>query len=257
MSFKHIPDCDIMMAIDGELSANRQREVENHLRACWTCRARRAQFDRATEDFVGWYNAEPKPKHLGGLIRSLMAPPTKKATKFSSPRFAFLSLAAASGCLVALLIWGASSDLAAATPNPNHTPGVVVPVTMAQVCQPEFAEQDRPISRELAERVFLAYGIRNPGGGHYEVDYLITPALGGAVAVGNMWPQPYSKGEWNAHVKDALEVHLRHLVCSGKLQLASAQQELAKDWIEAYKRHFGSDHPLQAHLGFVKDRPWD
>jgi len=37
----------------------------------------------------------------------------------------------------------------------------------------------------------------------YEVDYLITPELGGATDIRNLWP--YGDTVWNAHVKDQLE----------------------------------------------------
>jgi len=46
----------------------------------------------------------------------------------------------------------------------------------------------------------------------YEVDYLITPALGGADDIGNLWPQSYSATIWNARVKDALEDRLQELI---------------------------------------------
>jgi hypothetical protein len=61
---------------------------------------------------------------------------------------------------------------------------------------------------------------------------------------------------WNAHVKDALEDHLRRLVCQGELDLESAQHEIAEDWIGAYKKRFRTEYPLAEHIGFVKDRPW-
>ncbi len=64
-------------------------------------------------------------------------------------------------------------------------------------------------------------------------------------------------GRWNARVKDELEDHLRELVCEGKLELAEAQREIARDWIAAYQKYFRADGPFYAHLAFVKDHPWD
>ena len=49
------------------------------------------------------------------------------------------------------------------------------------------------------------------------MDYLITPALGGADDIHNLWPESSSATVWNAQVKDALEDHLRNLVCDGDL----------------------------------------
>jgi hypothetical protein len=75
------------------------------------------------------------------------------------------------------------------------------------------------------------------------VDYLITPELGGVDSIRNLWPQPYST-VWNAHVKDMLEERLHALVCSGQVDLATAQREIATDWIGAYKKYFHTARPL-------------
>jgi len=40
-------------------------------------------------------------------------------------------------------------------------------------------------------------------------------------------------------VKDALERKLHKLVCTGQLDLKTAQRETASDWIEAYKKYGG------------------
>jgi hypothetical protein len=94
--------------------------------------------------------------------------------------------------------------------------------------------------------VFDEYGIRaSPTA--YEVDYLITPALGGADDIRNLWPQSYTATVWNAQVKDALEDHLRDLVCDGQLDLATAQHEIAMNWIDAYKKYFHTDRPLTSY----------
>jgi hypothetical protein len=34
------------------------------------------------------------------------------------------------------------------------------------------------------------------------------------------------------------------LVCSGKLDLPTAQHEIATDWIAAYRKYFSTDEPL-------------
>jgi len=72
----------------------------------------------------------------------------------------------------------------------------------------------------------------------------------------NFWPQPYSSSVWNAHVKDALEDRLHDLVCEQQVSLETAQQEIARDWISAYKKYFQTDQPIASHSGFTKDQPW-
>jgi len=45
--------------------------------------------------------------------------------------------------------------------------------------------------------------------------------------------------------KDALESRLHQLVCQGKINLVTAQRDLATDWISAYKRYFHTDRPIE------------
>jgi hypothetical protein len=143
-------------------------------------------------------------------------------------------------------------------PNAQWTPGFVRASSRDAVCAVTDGEASGPvISPAVAQEVFRRYGIHNPRPRTYEVDYLIPPALGGTADPRNLWPQPYSAGVWNARVKDALEDRLRTLVCEGNLDLATAQRDLARDWIAAYKKYFRTGTPLLDHVAFVKDRPWE
>lgn len=171
---------------------------------------------------------------------------------------AHLVLAAAA---VLILISGASvwfslrhRDVA---PNARLTPGATRPITRESVCAAQEPDELPPVAPAVAHEVFRRYGIHDPRPRSYEVDYLIPPSLGGSGDPQNLWPQPYASGEWNARVKDALEDRLRSLVCSGKLDLATAQHELARDWIATYKKYFRTDRPLLGHVAFLKDRPWE
>ena len=92
--------------------------------------------------------------------------------------------------------------------------------------------------------MFKEYGIAGMDPRAYEVDYLVTPALGGADDIHNLWPESYSATAWNSQVKDALEDRLRGMVCDGSLDLAEAQRDIASDWIAAYKKYFHTDRPL-------------
>jgi hypothetical protein len=144
-----------------------------------------------------------------------------------------------------------------AVPDPALTPGAIIPVTREEVCAIDPEQTTRPVPARIAHAVFAAYGIEAPAPRAYEVDYLITPALGGSDSVRNFWPQSYRNSMWNAHTKDALEDRLHALVCSGDVDLATAQQEIARDWIAAYKKYFRTSTPLPEHARFLKDRPWE
>jgi hypothetical protein len=128
-------------------------------------------------------------------------------------------------------------------PDRRLTPGAILRVSQPMVCT-EPAVNNKTVPATLREQVFDEYGIQGADPRAYEVDYLITPALGGADDIHNLWPHSSSAGVWNASVKDALEDRLREMVCDGSLELTVAQQEIATNWIAAYKKYFHTDRPL-------------
>ncbi len=89
------------------------------------------------------------------------------------------------------------------------------------------------------------YGLTSVAGNAYEIDYLVAPQLGGDANVRNLWPEPSLNTVWNARVKDALETRLRELVCAGQLDLSTAQREISRDWIAAYKKYFHTNQPIK------------
>ena len=116
-------------------------------------------------------------------------------------------------------------------------------VSQHAVCQQSNA-RNNAVPVAFQRKVFEEYGLSGADPRAYEVDYLVTPALGGADDIHNLWPHSYSATVWNAQVKDALEDRLRDMVCAGNLDLAEAQREIATDWIAAYKKYFHTDQPL-------------
>ena len=89
------------------------------------------------------------------------------------------------------------------------------------------------------DEVQIRYGL--PTGPHpnYEIDHLIPLCLGGGDDASNLWPQPRRTiaPTWNAEAKDRLEHRLCELVCSGQLDIGTAQQDIATDWIAAYRKY--------------------
>jgi hypothetical protein len=86
---------------------------------------------------------------------------------------------------------------------------------------------------------------------------LIAPGLGGTENIHNLWPEPSKTAGWNALVKDDLEERLHQLVCSGDLDLSTAQRDIATDWIAAYKKYFHTDAPLPPHSRLGASVPSD
>ncbi len=261
----HLSDQDILLVVDGEVSGRRARQARAHLAACELCRSRVGELEGTIADFVSLHRRTldatlPPSTGSRALLKARLAeaalPPANawpRLLQLLSP-----SRAAAYVCVAIFItvLGGAfllrhsqrqgsmSSDLSLASltiPNRHLTPGATRPVTVGDVCSMAHEEVVRDVPNSLRQEVFREYGIVNPRPEDYEIDYLIAPGLGGADDIHNLWPEPTSSSGWNAHVKDALEERLHQLVCRGELDLPTAQQAIASDWITAYKKYLGSD----------------
>src|SRR3984893_6677753 len=123
-------------------------------------------------------------------------------------------------------------------PDPKLTPGATFDVTLQDISEPGYSKKVRNVTAELKREVYAEYGIAEHQPGEYEVDHLIPLSIGGSNSIKNMWPESY-RTVWNARVKDRLEDRLHALVISGKLDLETAQREIATDWITAYQKYIG------------------
>lgn len=256
----HISDRELVMAMDGELARHDIRRVEAHLESCWTCRSRKQDLERAIADFVHLYRSRPEPQpppsagprallkaRLAELAQARPAPEHQPVSMRSRARLAV----AACGFLVAAIVADRyivdrrAPELVLAAPNPELTPGAAVMENPINLCRGSMPK-NKEVPSTLRRRVFEEYGLANVPAKAYEVDYLITPALGGSDDIHNLWPHSYANTEWNAKVKDALEDRLRELVCQGKVDLSTAQREIATNWIDAYKKYFHTEHPIRS-----------
>jgi hypothetical protein len=258
----HLSDQELLLAADGELSASDAERVESHLAACWACRSRKQEMESAIGEFIRLYQRNferqiPPPDGPRALLKAQLAQVAAMertsrpiSWRLTSMRLSWAIAVAALGLVASAYLafhaWSARQPLrtvAVTVPNPSLTPGATILLGRREVCS-ESNTKNKPVPVALQRRVFDEYGIRSAAPSAYEVDYLITPALGGADDIHNLWPQAYTATVWNAQVKDALEDHLRFLVCDGQLDLETAQREIAGNWIEAYKKYFHTDQPL-------------
>jgi len=265
-NLRHISDEELLFAAAGELSKHRAAEVHKHLEACWTCRARRMELERAMTDFAQSYRMELDP-HLppiGGLRALVRSRLRELAREERTPRWKYICRLNSgvrhwaylgAGLVVAAALGGLlfrNSRTTSTTawfeaetrPDGSLTPGATRQVTISEVCANPREEVIGEVSVSLRQEVFEKYGIVNPRPEDYEIDYLIAPGLGGTDDVRNLWPEPYHARVWNARVKDALEERLHELVCSGQVELSTAQHDIATDWIAAYKKYFHTNKPV-------------
>jgi len=259
---RHIPDETLLSDIDGELSAAEEKSVRAHLRACGKCRVRRDEIENAISDFVRFHQSEfeeklPSPDGPRAFLRARLAQLAATGTPRHSPWFApfhrlrwTLAIAGCGLFALGLLSTQAvryralrSRSAIVSVPDSKLTPGAALLVDQREVCTAPNIK-NKVVPAALQRKVLEEYGISSAEPRAYEIDYLITPGLGGADDIHNLWPQSYSATDWNADVKDALEDRLREMVCNGNLTLTQAQQEIAGNWIAAYKKYFHTDRPV-------------
>ena len=261
----HLSDQRLLLDVEGELSHHDEKLIRAHLDACWKCRTRRQELENAIAAFVRTHQQEFDAKLppaagpravLKARLGQLRAASDRSSRLVLPRRFAWPLAAAACGATVLSLFLAYSSvrrqsqlrpeTLIVSIPDSRLTPGAALLTTRQAVCAQTNAN-NKSVSVALREKVFEEYRIVRAEPRDYELDYLVTPALGGADDIRNLWPQPYSATVWNAQVKDALEDRLREMVCDGTLDLAEAQKEIATDWIGAYKKYFRTNQPLAEH----------
>ena len=143
-------------------------------------------------------------------------------------------------------VGNADQSTALLLPDLKMTPGATLPVTTGDICVSGYTKKVRNVPASVKRQVYAEYGIVSHQPGEYEVDHLISLELGGSNSIKNLWPQSYVTQPWNAHVKDKLENELHAEICDGRIDLATAQKEIATNWIASYKKHFHTDVPLSS-----------
>ena len=121
-------------------------------------------------------------------------------------------------------------------PDPTCTPGALNPaVTQATIgstiCKSGWTATVRPptsYTNKIKAEAIAAYGdYAGTAMGSYELDHLVSLEVGGSPsAVANLWPE---RGEHND--KDPVENAAKVAVCSGRMSLADAQEQLATNWV--------------------------
>jgi hypothetical protein len=274
----HLSDEELLLFADQELPTRPASKAREHVAQCETCRGRLKELETASAYFLDLHEQKIQLQNSHSfnshnLLKTRLAEASRRAGTSQSTTFwglATQQLAAA--CLALLLVVGGTWTVrhivrarsnseamkveAIALPRRTLTPGSTRTVQVADLCSNEYLDNDPPVNPSLEQAVFEEYGVPASSKRNYALDYLITPELGGADNIQNLWPQPYSS-TWNARVKDRLEDHLHELVCQGKVQLTTAQNDISSDWIAAYKRYFNTDkpEPNSATAAYVGPRP--
>jgi hypothetical protein len=252
----HLTDERLLLLVDGELQPRRAEAARRHLHACASCRTRFEQIEASAAEFGHAYRHDraaetPSPGALRHALRAQLADIGKQSRP--APSWA-VACAILLGVLLGMEFLSSRSGPAAGPGNPHTgarpiaylTPGATRRVGATDLCARKGGTTRR-ISAQVRQAVVRDYSMERVPAHDYELDYLITPELGGSDDRRNLWPERYSSDVWNARVKDELERLLPNLVCAGTLPLATAQRDMATDWIAAYKKYFHTDRPLHTY----------
>ena len=259
----HLTDEALMLLIDGEVSIAVKDEALAHCAECLACRSRRSQLEQALSQFADLYSSTINPQMVESSLECrvelhdrLATASLHSPTSWLGPFTPYRGHLFVVGMMIALTIaalFGTgiltqnrpafAQKAIRLLPDKLLTPGATHPVNLAEVCSQQQEDLDPAVSISVRKVVFQEYGMNVAKEDGYQVDYLINPQLGGTNDVRNLWPEPYGSTVWNAHAKDALEDRLHHMVCEKQIDLASAQREIATDWIAAYKKYFHAESP--------------
>jgi hypothetical protein len=264
----HLSDEDLLLFAEGELSRVKADQARRHLLSCRYCQLRGSELEDTFSEIARLPGAKLDSKIPSGagpraLLKARLDAIALTDAKPWWSRFTIGTSARGQAYLCAVLgvvilcvaaRYRPSSIMnhqpvstyleARRVPNSNLTPGATRPVRLADICPQRESDLDPTVSPSVQKIVFTEYGIADAPSKDYQVDYLINPQLGGTDDIRNLWPQPYGTTVWNARAKDALEDRLYQMVCKKQIDLASAQRDIATDWISAYKKYFHTSEPV-------------
>ncbi len=126
-----------------------------------------------------------------------------------------------------------------ALPDSACTPGAIIAsATVNQICTSGYASSVRNVPTSEKNQAYAEYDIASHYTGQYEVDHLVSLELGGSNDIANLWPELASPTP-GFHQKDQVENYLHDQVCSGNIDLAKAQMEIATNWLAVFNQMNG------------------
>jgi hypothetical protein len=122
-----------------------------------------------------------------------------------------------------------------ALPDSACSPGAIFPdATKEIICVSGYTKKVRNVTTTTKKNIYTAYGIVYPQPtGSYEADHIIPLELGGSNEVANLFPEAGSPTP-GFHEKDIVENYLHQEVCAGRIELVTAQKQIASDWLSVY-----------------------
>jgi hypothetical protein len=114
-------------------------------------------------------------------------------------------------------------------PNPKLTPGRIA----------ERTKDRGGVTAKMEQKVFARYRVPWSRRAEFKVDHLIPIELGGADTIDNLWPQSLRMKPYGADRKELLAELFLERIRSGRMTIAQAQEEIRRDWIDAFVDYLG------------------
>jgi len=131
--------------------------------------------------------------------------------------------------LLLLTIASIARSQDASMPNPKLTPGRIA-----------GRDNDRGgVTVKMEQKVFARYRLPWSRRAEFKIDHLIPLELGGADTIDNLWPQSLRTKPYGADRKELLTEVLLERIRTGRMTIAQAQEEIRKDWIDAFVDYLG------------------
>jgi hypothetical protein len=129
-------------------------------------------------------------------------------------------------------------------PDRRCSPGAYYSgLTKAVICASTFRTGPiRNVPDTEKHQVELEYGLAAKGyGSTLEIDHIVSLELGGSNDPANLFPEEATLAGHapGFHVKDKLENAVHKAVCAGTISLRLAQQQIASNWEQLYKKLLG------------------
>ena len=119
--------------------------------------------------------------------------------------------------------------LEASLPDPKLTPGRVA----------RSEDDRRGVTVEMEQKVFARYKLPWSSRPAFKIDHLIPLELGGADTIDNLWPQSLRAKPYGWERKELLTDVLLQRIARKQITLQQAQEQISRDWIDAFIDHLG------------------
>jgi hypothetical protein len=114
-------------------------------------------------------------------------------------------------------------------PNPKLTPGRIA-----------ARDKDRGgVTLKMEQKVFARYRLPWSRRAEFKIDHLVPLELGGADTIDNLWPQNVRTKPYGPERKELLTGILLERIARKQITLEQAQEQIRKDWIDAFIDHVG------------------